>query len=96
MMAYNSIVKSQLTELLGEDKVITEISELLKYGNPDCLVKVLNVDQIKSILKIANENDIGVIPKSSKNSLTDGSKTEEGGIILDMSGMKSIKKIFYS
>ncbi|MHA1784858.1 MAG: FAD-binding oxidoreductase [Candidatus Helarchaeota archaeon] len=92
-MAYNSIVKSQLTELLGEDKVITEISELLKYGNPDCLVKVLNVDQIKSILKIANENDIGVIPKSSKNSLTDGSKTEEGGIILDMSGMKSIKKI---
>jgi len=92
-MVYDSLVKDQLVKVLREENVITEIAELLQYGNPDCIIKVSNQDQIKSVLKIANEFDIGIIPKSSKINFTEGTKTEEGGMILDMSSMKKIIKI---
>ncbi len=92
-MVYNGLVEEQLINELGPENVITEISELLRYGNPDCIIRVFNQDQIKAVLRIANEFDVGIIPKSSRINFTEGTRTEEGGIILDMSGMKKIIKI---
>ncbi len=35
-MVYNGLVEDQLVKELGEENIITEIAELLQYGNPDC------------------------------------------------------------
>ena len=81
-MVYTNAAKEYLDAIVGSENVMTDISELLRYGNPDCIVKVATIDQIQQILEVANEQDIGIIPKSSKINFTDGTKTEEGGIIL--------------
>lgn len=92
-MVYTKTAKEHLDTIVGSENVIIDISELLRYGNPDCIVKVININQIQQILEVANEQDIGIIPKSSKINFSEGTKTEEGGIILDMSNMKKIKTI---
>lgn len=92
-MVYTKTAKEYLDTIVGPENVITDISELLQYGNPDCIVRVSSIDQIQQVLEVANEQGIGIIPKSSKFNFSEGTKTEEGGIILDMSGMKKIKKI---
>ncbi|NHI93402.1 MAG: FAD-binding oxidoreductase [Candidatus Lokiarchaeota archaeon] len=92
-MVYTRAAKEFLEGIVGTENVITDISELLIYGNPDCIVKVSSIEQIQQVLEVANEQDIGIIPKSSRINLTQGTTTEQGGIILDMSNMNKIINI---
>ena len=64
-MVYTKAAREYLETIVGSENVITDISELLRYGNPDCIVKVSSIDHIQQVLEVANEQDIGIIPKGN-------------------------------
>ncbi|MHA1472400.1 MAG: FAD-binding and (Fe-S)-binding domain-containing protein [Promethearchaeota archaeon] len=60
---------------------------------PDLILLPHNSQQISEILKLANENRIPVTPRGSGTSLSGGTLTPYGGIVLDLNAMNKILKI---
>ncbi|MFX1380008.1 MAG: FAD-binding and (Fe-S)-binding domain-containing protein [Promethearchaeota archaeon] len=60
---------------------------------PDLILIPQNTKQISEILKVANENRIPITPRGSGTSLSSGSLSPYGGIILDLSQMNEIANI---
>ena len=60
---------------------------------PDLILIPQNTKQISEVLKLANENKIPITPRGSGTSLSSGSLSPYGGIILDLSQMKDILTI---
>jgi len=60
---------------------------------PDLILIPQNKKQVSEILSLANENRIPVTPRGSGTSLSSGSLSPYGGIILDLSQMKEIISI---
>jgi glycolate oxidase len=60
---------------------------------PDLIIVPQNSKQISEVLKLANEQLIPVTPRGSGTSLSSGSLSPYGGIILDMSRMNEIIEI---
>lgn len=60
---------------------------------PELILLPKNTEQISAILKIANENMIPVTPRGSGTSLSGGTMTPYGGIVLDVSRMNNILDI---
>ncbi len=60
---------------------------------PDLILMPQNKEQVSEILKIANENKIPVTPRGTGTSLSAGSMTPYGGIVLDLSAMDKILSI---
>ena len=60
---------------------------------PDLILMPQNSRQVSEILKLANKNHIAVTPRGSGTSLSSGSITPYGGIVLDLSQMKKILNI---
>jgi len=60
---------------------------------PDLILIPQNSKQISEILKLSNKNNIPVTPRGSGTSLSSGSLSPYGGIILDLSQMKEILTI---
>ena len=100
---YNKISKPQferLKEIVGEDFIFDdyEIRWTYAFGGsifnkdwiPDLIIVPQNKTQISEILKIANNNKIPVVPRGSGTSLSSGSLTPYGGIVLDVSKMNKI------
>ncbi len=60
---------------------------------PDLILIPQNTQQISEILKLANRNKIPVTPRGSGTSLSSGSLSPYGGIILDLNKMNEIYTI---
>ena len=60
---------------------------------PDLILLPHNSQQISEILKLANENLIPVTPRGSGTSLSGGTLTPYGGIVLDLNAMNKILNI---
>lgn len=97
----DSIVEA-LSGVVGSENVITDVETLKKYScdtslmparMPDFVVRVMNREDVMGVIKIANENSIPVVPRSSGTGTYGTGIPEEGGIILDMSGMKKIPRV---
>jgi hypothetical protein len=95
---WDGILK-ELKGVVGEERVITDPEILEGYSKdksfvppkmPDCVVKVKSTAEVQSVMKIANQYLIPVVPRSSQCSFYGCGIPEEGGIILDLSGMKGI------
>jgi hypothetical protein len=98
---WDGILK-ELKGVVGEERVITDPGILEVYSKdksfvtpkmPDCVVKVKNNAEVQSVMKIANQHLIPVVPRSSQCSFYGCGIPEEGGIILDLSGMKGILRV---
>jgi len=96
----NSIVEA-LAGVVGKENVHTDIETLRKYScdtslmparMPDVVVRVMNRDEVMGVIKFANENRIPVVPRSSETGTYGTGIPEQGGIILDLSGMKRIPR----
>ncbi|MFW9901446.1 MAG: FAD-binding oxidoreductase, partial [Candidatus Thorarchaeota archaeon] len=100
---YSSIsehISKKLKNIVGENYFFDnyEIRYSYAYGCsifnknwiPDLILIAQNTKQISEILKIANENKIPVTPRGSGTSLSSGSLSPYGGIILDVSKMNKI------
>lgn len=97
----HSIVEA-LAGVVGSQNVSTDIDTLKKYSSdtslmparmPDVVVRVMNRDEVMGVLKYANENSIPVVPRSSGTGTYGCGIPQQGGIILDLSGMKRIPRV---
>ncbi len=97
-----SNIVEAIAGVVGEQNVNTDIETLKKYSGdtslmsarmPDMVVRALNREEVMGIIKIANENSIPVVPRSSGTGTYGSGIPEEGGIILDLSGMKRIPRV---
>jgi FAD/FMN-containing dehydrogenase len=82
--------------VVGKGQVITDAATLKQYSRdtslmtprmPDMVVKVANTSQVQGVMRIANENNYPVVPRSSGTGTYGTGIPAEGGIILDLSGM---------
>jgi len=98
----NEEVLAKLTEISGVDNVFNDNDSLKLYSrdftenlsfNPEVIVKPENTLQISSILKLANEYKIPVVPRGGGTGLSGGALAIYGGICLSMEKFKKIIEI---
>jgi len=94
-------IMETLSGVVGKENIKTDPETLKKYScdtsllpphMPDMVVKVKKTSEVKGVLKIANEHHYPVVPRSSGTGSYGTGIPEEGGIILDLSGMKRIPR----
>lgn len=96
----NSIMET-LSGVVGKENIKTDPETLKKYSCdtsllpphiPDMVVKVKKTSEVQGVLKTAHEHHYPVVPRSSGTGSYGTGIPEEGGIILDLSGMKRIPR----
>ena len=96
------ISKDELAKIVGKENVSDADADLLKYssdhslvqpGAPDFVVCPTDSEQISKILKLANEQNVPVVPVSSQEHFNGGAIPKQGGILLDLSKMNKILEI---
>jgi len=107
MKKYNQVDKKTIDELIkisGEKNVITDPEKLEAYSHdelfePSCIkapptvVTVENAAQVSEILKLANRENIPVVPRGAGTGLTSASIALYGGICLSLEKMNKIIEI---
>ncbi len=87
--------------IVGERNVIESEVDCVCYsrdmsvhqGIPELVVFATDKEQIQKIMKLANDNNIPVIPRGSGTSVTGAIVAKYGGIVLDLHKMNNIKEI---
>ncbi len=90
-----------LIQIVGEKNVRTDEIECLCYSRdlsvheavPDVVVFAGTTEEISRILALANQKKIPVTPRGAGTSAVGGALAAKGGILLDLSKMKSILEI---
>ncbi len=104
MKSYYNKISEQLSrkfkEIVGENYFFKEyeIRWTYAFGGsifnkdwiPDLILIPQNTGQVSQILELANRNKIPITPRGSGTSLSSGSLSPYGGIILDLSQMNEI------
>jgi len=95
-------IKDQLKAIVGEanvldsPKIIEDYSKdhsLEPQGQFTCVVRPKDAHQIQRVIKLANKGKFAVVPRSSGIHFHGNAIPKRGGVILDLSGMNSIKEI---
>ena len=91
---------NKIKSLLGSDRVTDDPGVLEKYASaglvrgfvPSCAVKVRDGFEIQKLVKLANEEEIKLIPVSSSDEHRNGGAVPavKDAVIVDLSGMKNI------
>lgn len=98
----NTIIISKLHEIVGTSYVFTDEEILKKYGHdetedyvfpPHVVVKPSSVEEIASIMRLANEFMIPVVPIGGQTGLSGGALAIHGGIGLSMERLNRIIEI---
>lgn len=96
----NTMIEA-IAGVVGKEHVITDPAILKRYASdtslmtprmPDMVVKVKNTSQVQGVVKIANDNNYPVVPRSSGTGTYGTGIPAEGGMVLDLSGMKRIPR----
>ncbi|MBN2107472.1 MAG: FAD-binding oxidoreductase [Deltaproteobacteria bacterium] len=95
-------LSGKVAGIVGSARVFTAGDLLDKYsanegcsqtGRPDIVAQVSSREQVQALVRLANECGVPVVPRSSVTGFYGGSVPEQGGIVIDMSGMKKILRI---
>jgi len=65
------------------------LSQMNKWV-PDLVVRVMTTEQVSAILALANEEKVPVVPRGAGTGQCSGAVAHQGGIIMDLTGMKGI------
>ena len=92
---------ARITEIVGEDRILTAVSDLYVYGfdasmhhgMPDAVIRPADAEQISAVVKLANEFDFAVIPRGAGTALCGHSTPIAGGVVMDLQRMNRIKEI---
>jgi len=102
---YNKVdskILKKLSDITGNDFVFTDEESIEKFSRdetedfafpPEVIVKPDSAEQISSIIKLANENNIPVIPRGGGTGLSGGALPVEGGICISMERFNRILEI---
>ena len=95
-------IREGLIELVGSEN-FTDAPEVLKAyatdlslappGAPNYVVKAKKTEEVHQVVQFANEHSIPVVPVSSSAHFYGATIPKQGGIILDLTGMKQIFEI---
>lgn len=92
-------VEHDLRSLLGDDNVGTDPDVLEAYSadqsfvpprRPDVVARVASAEDVQAVVRYANKTLIPVVPFSSGLNLHGATIPDQGGILMDMSGMNRI------
>lgn len=98
-------VVSRLREIFGENRVLTNETDMMTYSydasfetqlnpkNPKVVVIPLSTEEISECVKLANEYKIPVYPRGAATGQTGGAVPVKGGILIDLSKMNRILDI---
>lgn len=95
-------VKSKLSEIVGAENFSDDPVRLRTYetdfsytpaGAPNYVVKPANSEEISGVIQFCNQNNIPVVPCSSKVHFYGATIPKEGGLVLDLSRMNKILEI---
>ena len=95
-------IKNELAKVVGKDYVSESIKDREKYsqdysllppGLPDAVVWPGSSEEVGKVVTWANENNIPVVPVSSKVHFHGCSIPKQGGIVVDLSRMNKIFEI---
>lgn len=105
MNKYNPLtdeIVHQLKDLVGDDNVFQDQENLFDYGHdetenlsypPDVVLKPSSVSHISSIMKLASQYNVPVVPIGARTGLSGGALSVCGGIGLSMEKFNKILKI---
>ena len=91
----------EIENAIGSNKVLKDEASLYSYGfdasihhaMPDVIVRPESTEDVVSIVKIAHEHAIPIIPRGAGTALSGQAVPIKGGIILDMIAMNKIKEV---
>ena len=95
-------IKAQLSKIVGKDNFTDHRDQVKAYesdfsytpaGSPLGVVKPADSNEVSAVIKFCNENNVPVVPVSSKVHFYGATIPKEGGIVLDMSRMDNILEI---
>lgn len=101
---YHQEVRGRLVQIVGVDGVKDDPDTLKRYsqncsfeapGSPSFVVFPHTAEQVSALVKYANEVNMPVVPASSGTHLYGAAMPRLGGMVIDLSGWKSIYKIDY-
>jgi hypothetical protein len=95
-------IKDQLKAIVGKADVL-DSPEIMKGYSTDhsveppgrftCVVRPKEAQQVQRVIKLANKGRFAVVPCSSGIHFHGNAIPKKGGVVLDLSGMNSIKEI---
>jgi len=91
----------KLIEIVGEEHCRTTTAELYAYSTdagihrsmPDAVVRPRKTEEVEKIVKLANEHLFPIIPRGAGTALCGHSVPIDGGVIIDLQRMTTIKEI---
>jgi len=95
-------IKSELEKFVGKEHVSDNLNDRTKYsrdfsllppGMPEAVVWPASSEEVSKVVKWCNENQIPVVPVSSKVHFYGCTIPKEGGIVVDLSRMNKILEI---
>lgn len=97
----NSKIVKEIEKIVGKENILKEKEEIICYSydagrettSPDLVVIPERKEEIREIIKIANEKKIPIIPRGAGTNLTGGSIPVDGGIVIATNKMDKILEI---
>ena len=94
-------VKETLIEIVGEKNYTDSLIDMVSYSydasehrqRPSCGVWVETAEQVAAIFRLANKENLPVIPRGAGTGLSGMAVPIKGGVVLDLSRMNKILKI---
>lgn len=92
-------IKEKLVKIVGERGVIDDPGKMKAYvdGNsldpsraPNYVARVKSTAEVQKIVQLANEEKVPIVPSSSGIHFNGNAVASQGGILIDMSGMKKV------
>jgi glycolate oxidase len=91
-------IKQELIKIVGEENYTERLIDMVSYSydasehshRPSCGVWPGTAEQVSEILKLANREQIPVIPRGAGTGLSGMSVPAKGGIVLDLNRMNKI------
>ena len=91
---------SQLQAIVGEEKILTDSSELAYWGkdstslaaNPSAIVFPQNIEQLQAIVKLANEEALSLVPSAGRTGLSGGAVATKQELVVSLKDMNAIKE----
>jgi glycolate oxidase len=101
-LSLSSRVLAELTEMVGEENVLSHHDELVVYECdgyvidkkvPDVVVFPTSTEQVAGIIKVCNRHELPFVPRGAGTSLAGGTLTVGGGVMICMTRMKRILEV---
>jgi len=95
------ILAKQLVNIVGKDKVLSTIEDLICYsydgtfktGLPQVVVRPVSTREVSAIMKLAYKERVPVVPRGAGTGLSGGAVPTEGSIVIDITAMNNIVRL---